>query len=169
MSENTKLHPFERAGLGEAPFRCIGVEIKRYQACHGAPIQPGGMCEFCGESIVECCIIKGSDGRQFTVGNVCVGKTYDAKLVSDTDRRINLLRRNARHQKEAECIERLACWLQDEQIRAKLAAEPSPNNCYSADVLSWAQWMMDNAGNSGKMKVYRKVKKVEAALESSAQ
>jgi len=160
MDENTKLHPFERAGLGKAPFACIGVEIKRYQACHGAPIQPGGACQYCGMAIVECCIIKASDGRQFVVGNVCVGKTHDAKLVSDTDKRLAQLRREARHLKEAECIGSMEGWLRDAQICRKLEAEPAPNGSYSSNLLAWAVWMLENAGNSGRMRVYRRVKKL---------
>jgi len=33
------VHPFERAGLGTAPFKCVGFTVMKYQACPGAPVQ----------------------------------------------------------------------------------------------------------------------------------
>ncbi len=41
-------HVFERAGLGLAPFRFVGMEEKTFQACPGAPIQAGSSCDYCG-------------------------------------------------------------------------------------------------------------------------
>ena len=76
----TRLHDFERAGLGAAPFRFIGMEEKTYQACHGAPVQPGSSCDYCGTAIRYVCWIKSSDGKQFKVGTDCVHKAGDAGL-----------------------------------------------------------------------------------------
>ena len=75
------LHVFERAGLGKAPFHCIGMEEKTFQACQGAPIQPGGSCKYCGQGIRYVYIVRGRDGRCFGVGSDCVAKTGDAGLI----------------------------------------------------------------------------------------
>lgn len=74
-------HVFEAAGLGKAPFRCVGVVEVTYQACPGAPIQPGGSCDYCGTGISIHCKIKSADGKEFKVGSDCVRKTGDAGLL----------------------------------------------------------------------------------------
>lgn len=46
-----KVHAF--AHLGAYPYRYLGFEHKAYQACHGAPVQPGGTCDHCGTPISD--------------------------------------------------------------------------------------------------------------------
>jgi len=65
---------FERAGLGLAPFHFVGFSIKKFQACPGAPVQPGTCCDCCGTGIMLVCNIKSSDGRLFKVCSDCVVK-----------------------------------------------------------------------------------------------
>lgn len=93
--EATHIHKFEEAGLGVAPFRFVTVVVRKYQACHGAPIQPGGCCAYCGEGIMECCVIQDAKGKRFEVGNVCVGKTGDAGLINLVKREVNRLKTEA--------------------------------------------------------------------------
>lgn len=69
------MHPFTKSGLGSAPFRCVGVRKNAYQACHGAPVQPGGSCNHCGTGIMYEYIIRNAEGGQFVVGSDCVMKT----------------------------------------------------------------------------------------------
>lgn len=82
IAKPAKQHPFEAAGLGLAPFRCIGAEtrvgpIRLPGGIEvGAPGQPMGTCDFCGTGIAECYVIRSSDGKQFIVGCDCVAKTY---------------------------------------------------------------------------------------------
>lgn len=75
------VHVFERAGLGKAPFRFVGFYEKTYQACPGAPIQPGSTCDYCGQGIMICCEILSADGKRFKVGSDCVNKTGDRGLI----------------------------------------------------------------------------------------
>lgn len=75
------LHVFERAGLGKAPFQFTGMYEKVYQACQGAPIQPGSSCDYCGQGIRYCCAIIDATGKEFKVGSDCVRKTGDAGLL----------------------------------------------------------------------------------------
>jgi hypothetical protein len=150
------IHAFEKAGLGLAPFRFVAIEEKRYQACHGAPIQPGGMCQFCGTAIVECCKIESSDGKRFIVGNECVKKTYDEGLIDTVKRAMNKLRTEQRHVREQARIAEAKALLEQEEIRAKLTSQPHPNNApYFRDktLLDWADWMMSHAGSAGRMQV----------------
>lgn len=74
------LHVFERAGLGKAPFRCVGFSEAVISYPDGS-IQPSGCCAYCFTGIRYTCIIKSRDGRTFTVGSDCVAKTGDAGLL----------------------------------------------------------------------------------------
>jgi hypothetical protein len=71
------LHAFEDRGLGAAPFTYAG------EADAGAPTEN---CDFCGNSIRYCQIIKSADGRTFQVGTDCVRKTGDENLIDTVKR-----------------------------------------------------------------------------------
>ena len=50
-------HRFEKAGLGIAPFRYIGMTTKWYNPCPGSLMgnegcKPGGTCDYCGMGIL---------------------------------------------------------------------------------------------------------------------
>lgn len=79
----TKVHPFERVGLGKAPFRVAGYEKRVFYACPGAPMQCGGSCDYCGTGIVHTFIIVSADGKRFVVGSDCVAKTGDRAMVRE--------------------------------------------------------------------------------------
>ena len=67
-------HCFESAGLGTAPFRCIGF-AERVQVIGIMPpvtIRPTGTCAYCGTGIRNAYIIRSADGRVFDVGCDCV-------------------------------------------------------------------------------------------------
>lgn len=79
--EQYGMHVFERAGLGVAPFRCVGFHESTYQACPGAPVQTGSCCAYCGQGIRYCCDIRDSKGARFVVGMDCVERTGDAGII----------------------------------------------------------------------------------------
>lgn len=83
--ETPRIHPFEAAGLGKAPFKCVGYEYRTFQACQGAPVQVGGSCRYCGQGICHTYLIKSSDGKTFPVGSNCVEKTNSkgAKILTE--------------------------------------------------------------------------------------
>lgn len=74
------VHPFERAGFGKAPFKVVGFYEKVYRAHQDAPIQPAGMCEYCGQSIRYVVRVQSSDGHEHEIGTDCVAKTGDTAL-----------------------------------------------------------------------------------------
>lgn len=159
-----ELHKFEKAGLGKAPFRIVGHEEKRGPIdmgnglTIGAPGQPMGTCDFCGTGIVDCFRIASSDGKTFVVGSVCVHKTGDAGLIKRVQTEINRKRTAQRHAREAEKIVVLKAKLADPVIREALSAVEHPLHWRQAKgetLLDWAEWLMANAGNSGKMTVLR--------------
>jgi hypothetical protein len=62
--ENLKIHPFEVAGLGIAPFRFVGVDSQ------GEMIG----CAYCGTGIKHKFLIVSSDGKKSKVGCDCIQK-----------------------------------------------------------------------------------------------
>jgi hypothetical protein len=159
-------HVFEHAGLGVAPFAFVRVEIRKYQACEGAPVQPGGSCQYCGEGIMECCFIRDSQGKEFMVGNVCVGKTGDDRLYQPVKKAINRVHTEQRHKRELQRIEAARELLKRDDLRAILASRPHPYSDLAAKgltELSWAEWMMAHAGNAGQMCVAKTLEALERA------
>lgn len=69
-------HPFEKAGLGKAPFSCTGVTENVWENGDGTT-KGGGVCDYCGTGIRWEFWIKGSiaGAKQFKVGCDCVAKT----------------------------------------------------------------------------------------------
>lgn len=64
IPQGVRVHPFEAAGLGKAPYKCLGCSV------HG-----DGSCKFCGHAIKYEFTILGEDGTRFVVGSDCVLKT----------------------------------------------------------------------------------------------
>lgn len=75
-----EVHVFERAGLGTAPFRCVGYTESVFTMPDGST-KGGSSCDYCGTGIRFVCKIKSRDGRTFKVGSDCVAKTGDAGLI----------------------------------------------------------------------------------------
>src|SRR5262245_32855473 len=82
-------HPFERAGLGKAPFRFVTHRENWYSACQGHR-QPGGTCDYCLNGIANEFVIRSVDGREFVVGSDCVMKLdrADNRLVTAVERKV---------------------------------------------------------------------------------
>ena len=99
------MHPFERAGLGRAPFhlvghdRCVGpIRLDDGVTEIGYPGQPMGTCDFCGQGIANRMLIASSDGQRFVVGIDCVLRLGrdDNRLATDAERVRSQLRREQR-------------------------------------------------------------------------
>ena len=69
------MHPFQKSGLGQAPFKCIGVQENVFAMPDGST-KGGGSCDYCGTGIRWEFLIASDDGRSFKVGCDCVEKTY---------------------------------------------------------------------------------------------
>lgn len=64
MNEATYIHPFEKAGLGVAPFRFDGYAEIVFQIPGQAP-RAGGSCDYCGTGIRDAFYVKSADGKRF--------------------------------------------------------------------------------------------------------
>lgn len=161
-------HVFETAGLGVAPFRFVRSYESKYQACPGAPVQPGSSCDFCATAIMTVCVILSADGREFKVGCDCVEKTGDAGLrrfVTEIQREKRAAATRRRNAKADDRIAAARELLSRDDIRARLSAEPHPLKWQAdkgATRLDWAEWMMANAGRSGRLDVAKALEAVAA-------
>jgi hypothetical protein len=162
------LHVFERAGLGKAPFRCIGVEYKTYQAHPGAPVQVGGSCDYCGTGISIHCQIKGADGRVFKVGSDCVAKTGDAGLLKGykSHPAVRAHAKELRVNADKRVIAEFKALMADPETRAKLATLPAPMRySWQANALEALEGAWAYQGAAGRKRV---LKMVKAALVTVA-
>lgn len=127
MTEMVREHVFEVAGLGLAPFQCIGTFELPSQALQQAnpeaynnalrqmPRGFGcGTCALCGIAIMNNFLIRSSDRKTFSVGCECVKKTNDATLIRKVDAE---RRRVSRERSRAKADARRA------QLRAEWAAK----------------------------------------------
>lgn len=181
-SETTErpMHPFERAGLGKAPFRYVGYESLGEGGGLGSGLRkigevgggiaiattPGGSCHYCGQFIIDAYNVASADGKRFHVGSDCVRKIRldDAALAAKVDTAAKKLARAKRHARDAAKAARGRDLLADETVRAKLAAHRHPLNARAEKgetLLDWAERMMERAGASGKV---RATKTIELAL-----
>lgn len=165
----TAVHPFERAGLGVAPFRCIGSYESKYQACPGAPIQPGSSCDYCGQGIMLVCQIRSADKREFKVGCDCVTKTYRECASTDLERdarkvvdQVNKLKTAAANKRKD--IRIAAALAKLEANRTALAELTVFDGRQDRNALERLEWLFTHAGRTGKMKASAELDRLLAAV-----
>lgn len=168
----TTVHKFEAAGLGKAPFRYVGFTEKRGPIVTilpngirqevGAPGQPMGTCDYCGQGIAICCEIVSADGKRFIVGSDCVEKTGDRGLrvvKSDVQKAARAKSKAREQQRIDEMQDRLE---NDAELRAFLASLPHEKPYRAAKgetMLDSFTWMFSHAGHAGKIKSVRAIEK----------
>lgn len=178
------VHPFERAGLGVAPFRFMGVTKNWFSAGPDDPGKPGGSCDFCGNGIAYEFWIRDATDKRFKVGCDCVAKLARADArVKCADRVIADIQNAARKMENQRRAEREAAKRQPEYARigaaveafkanrAAFEAQPHPRGFKSYETgrpLTLAdsiEWMMANAGHAGRLAT---AKEIEAVIALSA-
>lgn len=167
------VHPFERAGLGRAPFRFIGVNAG-VDVAYGEVIlnraeyertgirlstKRGGTCAFCGQGILDLYTVEDSEKRRFHVGCDCIKKVGDDRLV----RSVAAAKRKVDRVKRAKRAKAVEATLADfvEANRDALIALPHPNAYMAAKgetLLSWAEFMIAKAGATGRAKALKTIK-----------
>lgn len=131
------LHPFERAGLGKAPFSCVGVRENWFEM-PGFGRKPGGSCNYCGTGILNEYVIKSADGGEFVVGCDCVEKT--GALVSGfREARIARIRERRALKVSERQAERNARWATDHEERRAMKS---------------FEWLSENEALDEKLKAY---------------
>ncbi len=144
------VHPFERAGLGLAPFRCVGYTKAVFQAFPGAPIQAGSSCDYCATSIMHTYQIVSVDNRTFKVGCDCVLKT------SKTKEEWEAWRASLREMRRSEEYK--------ERIKACKAAEESRRDAIARERAERAAW---NAEDPAVQEIVEKAAQVTDSVNAS--
>lgn len=145
----TILHTFEAAGLGKAPFLCIGVNDNMWSPAPGVPAKPGGTCKYCYNGIRWEYLIKDAEGKTFVVGSDCVRKTGDAGL-RRTIRMEEKRRRDAKHlELVSKYFDMLKAHLDDPAKRSKMAEMPHPKNFDGMTMLDYVEFIKCKAGLAG--------------------
>ena len=160
----TTVHPFEKAGLGLAPFRYVGMvhqDIRdgvRHlgETAGGCYIttNPGGTCDYCGMAIVNMFTIKSADGKTFKVGCDCLAKV-DAKLTVRA-------KVDVKAKKKAADAARIKAARESLPRAESLRLAPHPTAWGAANgktMADWCEWMFVNAGTTGKLNAARVVEK----------
>jgi hypothetical protein len=153
---NTKLHPFEQAGMGIGPFTFVGVwslpspalaeaNSEAYNnALREMPKLVGGCgtCACCGMAIVHICIISNAAGERYGVGSDCVEKTGDPHLGNAA--KVAVARRLAQQRRDREQAKRRAAhavWLASSAGQAATAQrEEAVRAREQAQQIVLAQW-----------------------------
>ena len=115
-----KIHKFEAAGLGLAPFRFVGIETGADRASVQSERAGNGLtyttnnatsCDYCGQGIINAYQVQSADGKRFKVGCDCIRKTGDAGLIRHVTeeegskrRAKNTARRAAKWQREQDLV-----------------------------------------------------------------
>ena len=178
-----KIHPFEKAGLGNAPFKYVGTsyEVGPMKMADGittigAPGQPMGTCDYCGQGIAYVCRVESADGKIFRVGMDCVNKLFrdDNKTPSqqaranaqdpvwrEIDRKRRQIQREQRHKREDRRIAEGSAKV--EQCRQQLSEIPHTLSYWAEQgQTAWDQyeWAMKNAGRSGTLQAIARALKL---------
>jgi hypothetical protein len=164
-----KVHVFERAGLGKAPYTFKGAGREIFQAIPGdpsCPIQPGTSCDYCGQGIMDVFHLASADGRRFKVGSDCINRAGDRGL----KRAIAPAIRKAQHARDDARVAKAAAEL--DGVREALRAQPHPYLFMAAKgstLLDFVEWNLGHAGRSGKVKAARAIEIVSKAAAALAE
>lgn len=157
-------HQWERLGY-KAPYRIVGSHEAKFQACPGAPVQPAGTCDVCGNGIMLVVRVRDANGVEFNVGCDCAMKVYTrvsgGRRITEKNpftREIQDIRR--KHQREVREARELS------NIATGRELIETPGNVARLKSLAheskyWAEqgqsrwdqyeWFIKNAGRKGKL------------------
>ena len=168
MQPTVKQHAFEKAGLGLAPFRFVGMEVKvgpivTGMMSVGAPGQPMGCCQYCSTGIKYCYWVKSADGKTFYVGSECIRKSGDSgltALVSKEEAKIRKTTNEARRvktQDKTEAAIRAAMALLDSNPTLQASLEATKEFARYGSDASYIEWCRCHAGLATLLFVSKKI------------
>lgn len=168
-----QIHPFERAGLGHAPFRSAGYAQAIFKPHPDAPARAGTSCDYCGTAIMDVFFVRSADGRKFKVGSDCIRKVFrdfDATIPADFREEFLRVEREKREVKRVAAHERLMARVArvSEILDAHpwlFTSKPHPNAYYASQgktLRDYYEFMLKNGGATGRTDVCRAVEKEDA-------
>lgn len=126
----SNIHPFQRAGLGFAPYGLARVEM-------GA----GGQCQFCGTAIQHVFVCEDVDRREFVLGSDCIAKlgsegaTHDPALV----RQAKIALKNAKEEAKNRRWNAARATLRDDPT---LFAGQKPHEWSTVSMRDYLSWLL---------------------------
>lgn len=148
---STKIHKWQRAGLGLAPFTYNGVTESKFKVPGTDVSKPGASCDYCATAIVDCYWFVSADGRKFKVGCECVRKHGDLVEVNAIRLDANRIRRE---RAEAALLERVARIQELAPVAGPyLETKPHPNAHMAkrgATLADYVDFLLTRAGSTGK-------------------
>lgn len=168
ITANVGKHAFEVAGLGQGPFRYIGMSENVITYPDGTQ-KAGGSCDYCGTGIRFECVIVSKDGKRSKVGCECIRKVGDAGLLKayKSSPEFRAHQRKLRAQKASAVRAEIHTILAAN--RARLETQPHPlgfiNRETGAPLTAWddAQWYLSRCGDAGHARFLRNLKAKFAA------
>lgn len=169
----TTIHPFERSGLGKAPFQFVGQSENVYSPAPGIQ-QPGGTCDHCGTGIRYEFHIQSADGRVSKVGCDCILKLNrtDNRFVVEVEkarmaieRKARQVKTEARKNREDDRINAAFGRLSDPMVAERFAVLPHPRGFtdrrtgYPLSLANYIAWMEKNAFHSGHLDTAKLIEK----------
>ncbi len=144
MQRSDITHPFERHGLGRAPFRLV-----RCERC-----EPMATCNFCNHAIRWAFHCEGADRRSFVVGRECINQIDSSysQARREAERQLQEAERQFKEQEKAELGSRLQ--YVREQLTAKpelLRDQPHPKLSYrnSHSMRDYVEFLLQNGSETG--------------------
>jgi hypothetical protein len=175
VTHDELVHPFQRSGLGNAPFTYTGMSEKVYVSHPGAPALPGGTCDHCGAGIRYVFHIKSADGKSSGVGCDCILKLNraDNRFIGKVELEMKRVKREQnrktaaiRKERERERIAKAYGLLADPLNAERLAAMPHPRGFkdrqtgYPLSLANYVNWMRRNAGHTGDLDTAKMLEKI---------
>jgi hypothetical protein len=160
-----KIHKFEAAGLGKAPFRFVGMNVNTYQACAGAPIQAGGSCDYCGTGIMYEFRIRSTDGKESVVGCDCINKVGDMglKRMVETSPEYRKWEAEKKAAKTQATIEELKALITTHEEAMQVKAHPmgftDRTTGKPLTYRDYVTWMYNHCGHAGRTSLVKAIKK----------
>lgn len=159
----TATHKFELAGLGQAPYRLVGVRENVFINADGTT-KGGGTCDYCSNGIRYEYHIESADGKTFKVGSDCVTKCDSSRsLIDPVKREVSRLKAAQRHKTEDAKINDLAEWFEASRDQANSLPHPYRNDLrglfVGMSLSDYVDFALKNAGRSGKIHVLSLAKK----------
>lgn len=154
---DNKVHVFEQAGLGKAPFAYVDYFQGKAYADEFTGSQDCTTCAYCYTSISACFRIKSSDGKEFIVGSTCVTKTGDKGLINLVKRAISKQKAQEFQAKWKELKVKILA--RDPEIVKVLDAQPHPYYPSVKTMFDYADYQARNyAWDTSIKKIFKALK-----------
>lgn len=165
-------HAFEIAGLGQAPFRFVGMSENVIAYPDGTQ-KAGGSCDYCGTGIRYECQIASKDGKRAKVGCECIRKVGDAGLLQayKTSPEFRAHQRQLRALKAKAILTELSALIAANA--GLLATLPHPYGYTDRQTgkaltrLDSVNWLLSHSGDSGRASLLRGLRKTLAELKTA--